>query len=89
MLTLQCSCYGTNHFWGEQETSHDEGYGTCPSCSKMQLQKANDILDDVIILIESKLQAEKLKIFSNRTLESKRNFAISAIDKGLITYSFN
>lgn len=86
-LALTCGCCGIG-FDGEHDPSHDFGFGTCESCAEYEEQEANSMLDKLAADIESKLSPENAKSFSQKTQEAKRSFAMSCINKGLVSWSF-
>lgn len=85
--TLTCSCCGTSYL-GLQSADHDTGYGTCDSCVDTVIEpKVNEMLDTIVNKIENALSPEKAKSFKAKSIKAKRAFAMSCVERGLISWS--
>ncbi|WP_353500363.1 hypothetical protein [Vibrio chaetopteri] len=88
MTPLTCSCCGSL-FNGIQETTHDDGYGTCSHCVTTVIEpKINQELDKIVTVLEQRGSKDFLESFTAKDQVQKRQFALKCVEKGLINWSF-
>lgn len=82
---LRCSSCG-NGFRGKQCHQHDNGFGTCSTCQKLEDIEANKILDKAVQLIAGALSEKKRKEFLSMPIETQYLVAQQSIADGHVKF---
>ena len=87
---LDCGCCGEDfQIWkGYEDQDQDDGYGICQGCQDDIHARNVAELDKIVVEIANVMKPETRESYLAKTVEEQRDFALRAVNKGLVTMSF-
>lgn len=88
---LDCGCCGEDfQIWeGYVDQDQDDDYGICASCQEDIKKRNIEELDKIVVEIANVMKPETRESYLAKTKEQQRDFALQAVNKGLVTMSFS